>query len=143
MIGVVIAAHGDLAEALLRTAALVVRNTARVLAVSIRQEDDTQSYEARFRAAVEEVRKASTGVLVLTDMFGGTPANIGMTLHKGSEVEVLTGVNLPMLIKVLQLMQRDISLSQIARAAKESGARSIAIASEVLAGVPPLTETKA
>jgi PTS system mannose-specific IIA component len=140
MIGVVIAAHGDLAESLLRTAALVVRNTARVLAVSIRQEDDTQSYEARFCAAVQEVRGSSDGVLVLTDMFGGTPANIGMTLHEGSQVEVLTGVNLPMLIKVLQLMQRDINLGQIARAAKESGARSIAIASEVLAGVGPLTE---
>lgn len=143
MIGVVIAAHGDLAESLLRTAALVVRNTAHVLAVSIRQDDDTQSYEARFRQAVQEVRAQTSGVLVLTDMFGGTPANIGMTLHEGHAVEVLTGVNLPMLIKALQLKQRDIDLSQIARAAKESGARSIAIASEVLAGVRPLTETKA
>lgn len=143
MIGVVVAAHGDLAESLLRTAALVVRNTAHVMAVSIRQDDDTQSYEARFRDAVEQIRLSTAGVLVLTDMFGGTPANIGMTLHKGQEVEVLTGVNLPMLIKALQLKQQNVNLSQIARAAKESGARSIAIASEVLAGAPPLTEKNA
>lgn len=134
MIGVVVAAHGDLAEALLRTAGLVVRDTSHVLAVSIRQDDDTQSYEARLRAAVAQLRQSRTGVLVLTDMFGGTPANIGMTLHEGDAVEVLTGVNLPMLIKVLQLMQREITLSQIASQARQSAARSIAIASEVLAG---------
>lgn len=143
MIGVVIAAHGDLAESLLRTASLVVRDTSHVMAVSIRQEDDTQSYEARFRAAVKRTQEGRSGVLVLTDMFGGTPANIGMMLHEGERVEVLTGVNLPMLIKVLQLMQKEINLSQIARLARESGARAIAIASEVLAGMGTTTEKNA
>lgn len=143
MIGVVIAAHGDLAESLVRTAGLVVRDTSHVVAVSIRQEDDAQSYELRFRAAVADARAGRDGVLVLTDMFGGTPANIGMTLHEGDRVEVLTGVNLPMLIKVLQLMQRDINLSQIASQARKSGTRSIAIASEVLAGMGPMTEKNA
>lgn len=143
MIGVVIAAHGNLAESLLLTAGLVVRNTQHVQAVSIRPDDDTQSYEARFCAAVQAVQKTRDGVLVLTDMFGGTPSNIGMTLHERSRVEVLTGVNLPMVIKVLQLMQKEMDLNEVARQARESGARSIAIASEVLAGMGPMTEKNA
>lgn len=81
-------------------------------------------------------------MLVLTDMFGGTPSNIGMTLHKAGRVEVLTGVNLPMLIKVLQLIGRGETLDVVARQAKDSGARAIAIASEVLMGASTVTEKK-
>lgn len=142
MIGVVVAAHGDLAQALLTTAQMVVQDPGHVLAVGVRADDDSVSYEARFRSAVEAVSKERTGVLVLTDMFGGTPSNIGMTLHKAGQVEVLTGVNLPMLIKALQLIKRGENLETTARQAKDSGERAIAIASEVLMGSRVVMEKK-
>jgi PTS system mannose-specific IIA component len=143
VIGVVVAAHGNLAEALVQTAQLVVPDPGAVVALAVRADDDSVTYEARFRSTVKEIQLARDAVLVLTDMFGGTPSNIGMTLHRAGHVEVLTGVNLPMLIKVLQLIGRDTDLETIARQAKESGARSIAIASEVLAGMGAMTEKKA
>lgn len=142
MIGLVVAAHGDLAQALLTTAQMVVQDPGHVVAIGVRADDDSVSYEARFRGAVADVLKERTGVLVLTDMFGGTPSNIGMTLHKAGRVEILTGVNLPMLIKVLQLMGRGESLETTARQAKDSGARAIAIASEVLMGTRLVPEKK-
>ena len=73
-------------------------------------------------------------MLVLTDMFGGTPSNVGLTLHQAGRVEVLTGANLPMLIKALQLSVKDLDLASAARQVRESGARAIAVASEVLSG---------
>lgn len=144
MIGVVVAAHGELAQALVATARLVVQNPGPVIAVGIESEDDTASYELRLQAAVLAVTSEQGGVLVLTDMFGGTPSNVGMTMHQSGKVEVLTGANLPMLIKALQLCSRDLDLATVARQVKESGARAIAVASEVLAGgVPQATEKSA
>lgn len=142
MIGVVVATHGNLAGALLETARSVVPAEGQVAAVEIRQEDDAQSFEVRFADAVRKVASAG-GVLVLTDMFGGTPSNIGMTLHERDKVEVLTGVNLPMIIKVLQLMRRPLDLTEVARQARDSAVRSIAIASDMLAGVATTTEKTA
>jgi PTS system mannose-specific IIA component len=131
VIGVVIATHARLAESLLTTARGVVANATRYIAVEINDHDTTESYEARLREAVAQVQGAR-GVLVLTDMFGGTPSNVGLTLHKVGVVEVLTGANLPMAIKALQLSVKDIDLASAARQVKEAGLRSIAVASEVL-----------
>lgn len=142
MIGLVVATHGDLARSLVGTARHVVPTEGHVAAVQIRAEDDAHSFEARFAAAVHEV-SSDGGVLVLTDMFGGTPSNIGMTLHERGRVEVLTGVNLPMIIKVLQLMRRPLDLTEVARQARDSAVRSIAMASDMLAGVAAATEKTA
>src|SRR5207249_1895957 len=101
VIGVVIAAHGRLAEALVETARLVVPLAGRVESVPITGSDDTAAFVERLRGAVQRV-EGGAGVMVLTDMFGGTPANVGMTMHQAERVEVLTGVNLPMVIKALQ-----------------------------------------
>ena len=131
-----------LADALLHTAQLVVPSGGEVRAVAIEQDDDAHSFEVRFKRAVGEVGHGGAGVLVLTDMFGGTPSNIGMMLHERDKVEVLTGVNLPMIIKVLQLVRRPLELTDIARQARDSAVRSIAMASDVLAG-PPSTPQKA
>lgn len=133
MIGVVIAAHADLADALLSTARAVTQFTGKAQAVGVVDGDTTASYEERLRAAVAAV-KEDGGVLVLTDMFGGTPSNVGLTLHESDAVEVLTGANLPMLIKALQLSGTEDSLSSVAQAVKGAGTRAIAIASEVLSG---------
>jgi PTS system mannose-specific IIA component len=143
MIGVVVAAHGELAQALVATARLVVPNPGHVVAVGIEAQDDTASYEARLQAAVASVQSERGGVLVLTDMFGGTPSNVGLTMHQAGRVEVLTGANLPMLIKALQLSHKDLDLATAARQVKESGARAIAVASEVLAGNLKITEKSA
>ncbi|MBC7794491.1 MAG: PTS fructose transporter subunit IIA [Clostridia bacterium] len=133
MIGVVFATHARLAESLLDNARGVVANATRYVAVEIREGDTTESYEKRLREAVVQVGGAN-GVLLLTDMFGGTPSNVGLTLHKVGSVEVLTGANLPMAIKALQLSVKDVDLATAARQVKEAGQRSIAVASEVLGG---------
>ncbi len=131
MIGVVIATHARLAEALLATARGVVANATRVVAVEISEGDTTQAFDTRLREAVQSVQ-SEHGVLVITDMFGGTPSNVGLTLHKVGVVEVLTGANLPMAIKALQCSVKDVDLATAARQVKEAGLRSIAVASEVL-----------
>ncbi len=132
MIGVVIATHARLAESLLENARGVVANATQYVAVEIREGDTTESFEKRLREAVDSV--SGGGVLVLTDMFGGTPSNVGLMLHKSGAVEVLTGTNLPMVIKALQLSIKEVDLATAARQVKEAGQRSIAVASEVLGG---------
>ena len=133
MIGVVVAAHGDLAKALVDAALLVVTKNSSINAVGITMADDSTSYEAKLREAISEVEKGQ-GVLILTDMFGGTPSNIGLTLHELGRVEVLTGANLPMVIRALQLAGKEVELRVAAREVKDYGERAIAVASEVLSG---------
>ena len=142
MIGVVVAAHGALADALVDTARLVVPTIGKVAAVGITDTDDSARYEKRLRQAVEQV-SGGGGVLLLTDMFGGTPSNLGLTLHDYGNVEVLTGTNLPMLIKALQLSGRSVSLQDAASEIRRYGQRSIAVAGEVLAGGVKATEGEA
>lgn len=141
MIGVVVAAHGSLAMSLLETARLVVRDPPDARAVGITPDDDSTSYETRLRQAIHEVDSAE-GVLVLTDMFGGSPSNIGLTLHAPGKVEVLTGANLPMVIRALQLAARGQDLATCSRESKEYARRAITVASEVLAGPKPLGPEK-
>lgn len=134
MIGIVIATHANLGEALLNTARAVVPAATSVVAVAIEETDSAISYATKLRDAIESVR-GDGGVMVLTDMFGGTPSNVGMTLHDSSAVEVLTGANLPMVVKAMQLASRPIELGVAARQVRDAGQRAIAIASEVLGAV--------
>ena len=135
MIGIVIAAHGELAQAFLQTAALVVSQPAYALTVSMDSQDDSLSCEQRLQEAIQTAQQGCEhGILVLTDMFGGTPSNIALKLHQDGCVEVLTGINLPMLIKALQLSNTQIELSLAARKVRECGSRAIVIASELLRG---------
>ena len=139
MIGVVIASHGELAAALLDTARLVVEMSCPVATVSIGPDDNSATYKAKLLEALEGL-DAEDGVLVLTDMFGGTPSNVGLTLHEPGSVEVLTGVNLPMLVKALQIASKGTPLHACASLVKTSGRDSIAIASEVLSKTHRSTE---
>jgi mannose PTS system EIIA component len=131
MIGIVVAAHGGLAEALVRTARTVFPEGAPVEAVGITETDDAAGYDLRLHEAVQKVGGIE-GVLVLTDMFGGTPSNVGLTMHQAGRVEVLTGANLPMLIKAMQLATKNSDLAAVSKQVKDYGQRSIAVASEVL-----------
>ena len=133
MIGLIVAAHGPLAEALLATARSVVPTPGQSVAVGINSQDDSASYQARLQTAVQQL-DSPHGVLILTDMFGGTPSNVGMTMHQPERVEVLTGANLPMLIRAMQLGPAADNLAQLAGAVRQAGVHAITVASEVLAG---------
>ncbi len=136
MIGVVVAAHEKLAEALVNTVELVVRAPTRIVSVATAPGDDTESFRHRLEEAVSSFASAD-GVLILTDMFGGTPSNVGMTLHSPGKVEVITGANLPMLIKAVSICADESSLEVAALTTRQAGQAAIAIATEVLAISPP------
>src|SRR5712671_5366233 len=102
MIGVVVVTHGQLAIELVNAAEMIVGDLPQFTAVSIGWHDDVNDAREEIAHAIERVRGES-GVLVLTDMFGGTPSNLGMTFLATDHVEVITGVNLPMLIKLAGL----------------------------------------
>lgn len=133
MIGIVVAAHGQLAQALVTTARLVVPQAESVISVSVESGDNSANFESKLDDAIAHLKDTS-GVLVLTDMFGGTPSQISMTKHNTGRVEVITGASLPMLIKALQISSQEISLFDAAKQIKQSGTRAIVIATEVLGG---------
>src|SRR6185437_10225697 len=99
MIGVVVVTHGQLATELLNAAETIVGELPRFAAVSIGWHEDTEDARAEIAEAIARVEQGQ-GVLILTDMFGGTPSNLAMTFLEPNRIEVLTGVNLPMLIKL-------------------------------------------
>lgn len=132
MIGVVVVTHGQLATELVNATEMIVGDVARFAAVSIGWHDDVNDVREEIAQAIERVR-GEWGVLLLTDMFGGTPSNIGMTFLEKDRVEVITGVNLPMLIKLAGL--RDSSdLLAVARQMREHARDAIWVASDLLRG---------
>ena len=127
MIGIVVVTHGRLAEELVNAARIIAGDIPAIAAVSIGWEDD-------MTAAPEAIRKALDAVgpgpaLILTDMFGGTPTNVSLPFLS-PRVEIVTGVNLPMLIKLTTL--REGELVEVARVIREQGKGAIYVASEVL-----------
>ena len=132
MIGVVVVTHGQLARELLNAAEAIVGDLPKFSAVSIGWHDDVEDAREEIRHAVQALQDG-TGVLLLTDMFGGTPSNLGMTFLEPSLVEVVTGVNLPMLIK-LSGLQRSDDLTAVARELRETGRKAIHVASDLMLG---------
>ena len=102
VIGVVVVTHGQLATELVNAAEMIVGDLPQFTAVSIGWHDDVNDAREEIAQAIERVR-GEEGVLLLTDMFGGTPSNLGMTFLETDRLEVITGVNLPMLIKLAGL----------------------------------------
>lgn len=136
MIGVIVAAHGTIGEALVRTALRVLPSATIVLSVGLDEQDTSETFEAKLHEAMHEVARelndgASAGIILLTDMFGGTPSNVALTCHHTGKVEVVTGVNLPMLLKTLEI-DKTTSLSAAATLISEAGHRAIISASTVL-----------
>ena len=132
MIGLVIVTHGLLAIELKHSAEHVVGQQDNLETVCIGPDDDMELRREDIRLAVKKV-DSKNGVILLTDMFGGTPSNLAISMLREGKVEVLAGVNLPMLIKLAEA-RKDTSLSNAAQKAKEAGQRYIAIASQILAG---------
>lgn len=129
-VGVVIVSHYRLGEEFLQALDLIVPEAPRFRAVGV---DPKQTVEEMRSAIAEALREADggEGVLVLTDMFGGTPSNIGLSFLDERRVEVVTGVNLPMLIKLATLTEEK-PLEELAVFIKEYGQRNISVASELL-----------
>ena len=131
MIGVVVVTHGQLATELLNAAEMIVGDLPRFAAVSIGWHDDVSDAREDIAQAIERVRGDDGGVLLLTDMFGGTPSNLAMTFIEANQIEVLTGVNLPMLIK-LAGQAKSADLLAVARDMREHGRNAIWVASDFL-----------
>jgi PTS system mannose-specific IIA component len=132
MIGVVVVTHGQLATELVNAAETIVGDLPTFAAVSIGWHEDVQDARSEIAAAIARVQGAE-GVLIVTDMFGGTPSNLGITFLEPNRVEVVTGVNLPMLIKAANLREQT-DLSGVARTLREHGRNAIWVASELLKG---------
>jgi len=132
MIGVVVVTHGQLAIELVNAAEMIVGDLPKFSAVSIGWHDDVNDAREEIEQAIERVR-GQEGVLLLTDMFGGTPSNLGMTFLEKDRIEVITGVNLPMLIKLAQLPQSQ-DLLAAARQMRDDGRNAIWVASDLLRG---------
>jgi PTS system mannose-specific IIA component len=128
MIGIVVVTHGRVAEELVNAARTIVGELPAVAAVSIGWTDDPAAANEAIQRGLEEV--GGGDALVLTDMFGGTPTNLSLPFLS-EKVEIVTGVNLPMLIKASAL--REGALVEVARAVREQGKGAIYVASEVLA----------
>ena len=130
MIGVVVVTHGQLATELLNAAETIVGDLPQFAAVSIGWHDEVSDAREEVRQAIARVA-GPQGVLVLTDMFGGTPSNLGITMLQPGKVEVITGVNLPMLIKLAGLAPSEDLLS-VARDVREVGRTAISVASDLM-----------
>ena len=132
MIGVVVVSHGRLADEFVAATEHVVGPMDAFLAVCIGPDDDM---ERRRQEILDQVQAtdAGRGVVVLTDMFGGTPSNLAISILDKSNVEVIAGVNLPMLIKLASVRKTE-ALGAATAAAKEAGRKYISVASEVLGG---------
>ena len=132
MIGVVVVTHGQLATELVNSTEMIVGDLPQFAAVSIGWHEDTQDARGEIEQAIVRVDQGH-GVLVLTDMFGGTPSNLAMTFLGENTVEVITGVNLPMLIKLAGLIEKS-DLLGVAREMREQGRNAIWVASDLLRG---------
>ena len=132
MIGMVIVTHGKLALELRHATEHVVGPQELLETVCIGPDDNMEKRRDDIRKAVSRV-SANDGIIILTDMFGGTPSNLAISLLDEGKVEVLAGVNLPMLIKLAEA-RRNMDLGQAAETARDAGKRYIAIASKILSG---------
>ena len=132
MIGLVIVTHGRLAEEFVHAMEHVVGPQESVLAICIGPDDDMERRRRDILAACQSVNDGG-GVILLTDMFGGTPSNLAISVMEQTKAEVIAGLNLPMLIKLASVRSRQ-SLEDAVACAQEAGRKYISVASYVLAG---------
>ena len=129
MVGVLVVTHGNLAEELVNAARRIVGEVQELQSVVIDWDDDVSVAGNAIRDALKALDQGH-GVLILTDMFGGTPTNISLSFLNEGKVEIITGVNLPMLIKYCNLKERE-DLKSVAARVKEQGQKGIYVASDV------------
>lgn len=130
MIGGIIVSHGKLAEELLNALNIILGEVVNIEAISIGWYDDVEESKKKIKHSLQKVNKKN-GVVIFTDMFGGTPSNLSFSFLKDNQIEIITGVNLPMLIKFASL-QRSNNLKEVARKVVEQGKKNIHLASALL-----------
>ena len=130
MVGILIVSHGRLAKALISSVQFLVGNLQKIRGVSIWPKDKGKEVRDRIQKEIEEVDDGD-GVVILTDVLGGTPTNLSLSFLKEEKVEVVTGVNMPMLL-TLSSYRKGRSLRQIGKLVKKSGRRSIILAKTLM-----------
>ncbi|OCC14554.1 PTS system, mannose-specific IIA component [Dissulfuribacter thermophilus] len=133
MVGIIIAAHGNLAQELLETTKFIVGEVENIVALTIDPSQKVDKLKTNIRKAIKQVDQGD-GVLILTDMFGGTPSNISLTFLEKGKIDIVTGVNLPMLIRLSQCRSKGESLEKVTEELVTYGRKSINQASGILKG---------
>jgi len=138
MIGILIVSHGGLADALINEIQFLTGSVQKVKGISIQPKEREEKIKSRIHETLEELDDGD-GVIILTDILGGTPTNVSLPFLKDRKVEVITGVNVPMLL-TLSSYRKGRSLEEICALAKKAGRRSIVLAKGVfgLRGIPTL-----
>ncbi|HUP41627.1 MAG TPA: PTS sugar transporter subunit IIA [Thermoanaerobaculia bacterium] len=130
MIGTLILSHGSLADELLTAARTITGELERFDALSLDWSDGFDEAKTKIGAAIERLN-GDGGVLILTDMFGGTPCNVALTFLEPGKVEIVTGVNLPMVVRLACLGRREMPVAEVAGWLREKGRSSICLASDI------------
>lgn len=130
MIGGVIVSHGKLAEEILNALTIIIGEAANIEAISIGWYDEVEESKKKINQSLKSVDQKN-GVVIFTDMFGGTASNLSFSFLKNDQVEIITGVNLPMLIKFVSL-QRSNNLKEVVKKVVEQGKKNIHLASALL-----------
>jgi len=130
MVGILVVSHGRLAEALISSVQFLVGNLQKIRGISIWPKDKGKEVRDRIQKEIEEVDDGD-GVVILTDVLGGTPTNLSLSFLKEEKVEVVTGVNMPMLL-TLSSYRKGRSLREIGKLVKKSGRRSIILAKTLM-----------
>ena len=130
MIGALVVTHGHLGRELVAAAEMIVGDISHIQAVSIGWHEDVNDARKDMEKRIGEV-DAGAGVLILTDMFGGTPSNIAFSFHDPGRIDVVTGVNLPMILKIVTQKEGE-TLDNLARGVLDQGRASIAMAGDFL-----------
>lgn len=131
MIGVLVITHGNLGGELIRAAELIKGSLNGAMHISVDATKGLEDLRKEITAAIRKV-DAGAGVLVLTDLFGGTPSNVSLAFLKEGKIEVVTGVNLPMLLKIPDVREKETNLAEFAAQIRDYGKKNIYLASEVL-----------
>ena len=129
MVGVLIITHGNLGYELIQAAELIKGRMNGVLAISVDPTKGVEELKKEITSSIKKIDKGK-GVLILTDLFGGTPSNLSLSFLKEGKLEVVSGVNLPMLLKLPDVREKD--LTEFAYFIKDYGRRNISLASEIL-----------
>jgi mannose PTS system EIIA component len=134
MLGIVIVTHGKLGDILIETAEIIFdAKQEAIVSVSIDLKENVEALRKKIKEGIKTVNKQK-GILILTDMFGGTPSNLSYSFLEEGKVEVISGVNLPILVKAINCRKKETDLHLMSKTIEEYGKKSISLASDILKG---------
>lgn len=135
MIGIVVTAHGEMADGLIESASMIVGPIKKIRGVALREGESPETMSDEIREAVASLDEGE-GVLILLDLFGGTPSNVCAALTRELNIEVISGVNLPMLLEVV-LKRESLSLREFRDVAQKAGKKGIVSINEIVEKIKP------